>query len=87
MFLQWLVVALIVAGCSLYVAWTLLPASWRAATALALLELPLPPRAAAFLRKHSVVASGCACDGCDKSATPAPAPRVHTITLHPRPRK
>ena len=87
MLLQLLVVALIVAGCTLYATWTLMPAAWRAATALALLKLPLPTGAAAFLRKHSVVASGCACDGCDKSALKAPPPRVHTITLHPRPRK
>ena len=87
MLLQSLVVALIVAGCSVYAAWTLMPAAWRRATALALLELPLPVGAAAFLRKHSVEASGCACDGCDKSAAKAPAPRVHTITMHPRLRK
>jgi hypothetical protein len=87
MLLQSLVAALMVASCTLYAAWTLMPAAWRRATALALLKLPLPAGAAAFLHKHSIVASGCACDGCDKSALKAPPPRVHTITLHPRPRK
>ena len=87
MLLQSLAVALIVGACAVYAAWTLMPAAWRRATALALLDLPMPAGATAFLRKHSVAASGCACDGCDKSAAKAPAPLVHKITLHPRLRK
>ncbi len=85
--LQSLVVAVVVAGCIVHAAWTLMPAAARRAIALALLELPLPAGMATFMRKHSVVASGCGCDGCDKSPAKVAAPRVQTITLHPRLRK
>ena len=87
MLLQSLVVAVIVAACAVYAAWTLMPAAWRRTTALALLELPVPAEAAALLRKHSTKPTGCACDGCDKSATKAPPPRVQTIMVYPRLRK
>jgi hypothetical protein len=85
--MQSLVVALIVAGCAVYAAWTLMPGASRRAIAVALLKLPLPDGMAAFMRRHSVVASGCACDGCDKSVAKRAAPEVQTITLHPRMRK
>jgi hypothetical protein len=87
MLLQSLIVAMIVAGCAVYAAWTLMPAVSRRSIAAALLKLPLPAGTAAFMRKHSVVASGCACDGCDKSVAKPAAPKVQTITLHPRMRK
>jgi hypothetical protein len=87
MLLQSLVVAMIVIGCAIYAAWTLMPAASRRGIAVALLKLPLPGGMAAFMRRHSVAASGCACDGCDKSVTKTAAPKVHTITLHPRMRK
>ena len=88
MLLQSLVVVLIVAGCAVYVAWTLMPASLRRAIALALLKLPLPGGVASFMRRHSAQASGCGCDGCDKSvlkaAPPAGPASSATITFHPR---
>ena len=88
MLLQSLVVALLVAGCAGYAAWTLMPASLRRAIALALLKLPLPGGVATFMRRHSTQASGCGCDGCDKSvlkATPPAEPAgTATITFHPR---
>ena len=87
MLVQSLLVALIVAACAVYVAWTLMPAPWRRGLALASLKLPLPAGVATFMRRHSVAASGCACDGCDKSAAPAASPKVQTIVLHPRMRK
>lgn len=87
MLLQWLVVAVIVAGCAVYAAWTLMPAGSRRALALACLKLPLPTAVATFMRRHAAMASGCGCDGCDKSVSKAAAPEVHTITLHPRTRK
>ena len=88
MALQSLVVALLVCGCAVYVTWTLMPASLRRAIALALLKLPLPGGVATFMRRHSAQASGCGCDGCDKSvlkAAPAAGPATNaTITFHPR---
>lgn len=80
-------VAVIVVGCSIYAAWTLMPAASRRAIAVALLELPLPAGVAAFMRRHSAASSGCGCDGCDKSVAKLVAPKVQTITLHPRMRK
>ena len=94
MILQTLVVAVIVAACATYAAWTLMPASARRTLALALLKLPLPGPLAAVMTRHSVVSSGCACDGCDKSSksvakVPAgPVPGgVAPIVFHPRLRK
>ena len=40
--MQALIVALLVAGCSVYAAWTLMPAAARRAIASMLLKLPLP---------------------------------------------
>ena len=88
MLLQSLVVAVIVAACAVYAAWTLMPASLRRAIALALLKLPLPGGVATFMRRHSAQASGCGCDGCDKSvlkaAPPAGSASTATLTFHPR---
>jgi hypothetical protein len=68
---QIVVVALLVVACTSYAAWTLMPGSLRRRIAALLLKLPLPHRLAISMRKHSVQASGCACDGCDRSATSA----------------
>ena len=85
MLLQSLIVALIVFGCAVYAAWTLMPTTWRRGIALASLRLPLPATAAAFMRRHSAVASGCGCDGCDVGTKAKPAPSgPATITFHPR---
>jgi hypothetical protein len=85
---QTLIVALLVVVCSLRAAWILAPAPARRAVARALLTLPLPRLLATPLRKHADAASsGCACDGCDKSAdasTAKPAPTVAPITFHRR---
>ncbi len=90
--LQDLIVALLVAGCAVYAAWTLMPAAARRAVAGALLKLPLPASFALRMRKAATASSGCGCDGCDhapaktaKSAKASPAaPQV--VTFH-RPTK
>jgi hypothetical protein len=100
MLIQSLVVAVIVAACATYAVWTLMPAFLRRPLALALLKLPLPRRLSAAIEKRTTQASGCACDGCDKSksATAAttdptgPVPSQHPaggapLVFHPRPRK
>ncbi|HEV7576653.1 MAG TPA: hypothetical protein VGO85_11460 [Caldimonas sp.] len=85
---QTLVVAVLVAACSLRAAWILAPAAVRRAVARALLSWPLPRALATPLRKHARAASaGCACDGCDSgSAAQAKkaAPVVAPITFHRR---
>ncbi len=94
MILQTLVVAVVVAASATYAAWTLMPASARRTLALAFLKLPLPGPLAAVMTRHSVVSSGCACDGCDKSGKAVakvavgrvPA-GVAPIVFHPRLRK
>ncbi len=83
--MQTLIVALIVAACSVYAVWTLMPAAARRTLATTLLKLPLPASFAQKMRKAATVASGCGCDGCDsapvKSAGPS-APQV--VNFHPR---
>ena len=85
--MQALTVALLVLGCSVYAAWTLMPAAARRALASSLLKLPLPNPLALRMRKAATVASGCGCDGCDHApAKTAPkAPQV--VSFHPRPRR
>jgi len=87
--LQTAVVALLVAGCAVYAAWALLPATARRGIARALLKRPLPGFAARFLRRHAEASSGCGCDGCDRNvAAPPPAERPPAegapLVFHPR---
>ena len=88
--MQSLIVVLLVAACSCYALWTLMPTSARRTLALGMLRIPhLPRRLEARLQKSAQAASGCGCDGCDRSekkpATNAPAQQ--TITFHPRTRR
>ena len=84
--MQVVLVALLVAGCFVYAAWTLMPRAAKQALATALLKRPLPPFAAAVLRRHAVATTGCACDGCDAGARPAEASAAveKPITFHRR---
>jgi hypothetical protein len=87
--MQTLVVALLVLGCAVYAAWTLLPAASRRGLASALLKLPLPQPVAGFMRRHASAASGCGCDGCDRNvATAASEPGLPAgaapLVFHPR---
>jgi hypothetical protein len=81
---QAFIVALIVLACSVYVAWTLMPAAARRAIATRMLRLPLPAWLAKPFRKASLPAS--ACGGCDNCGdTTAPPDATKTIKFHPRP--
>ena len=85
--MQSLIVVLLVGACGFYALWTLMPASARRSIAINLLRVPhLPHRVEARLRKSSQAASGCGCDGCDRSEKKpaAKAPAQQTITFHPR---
>ena len=85
--MQTLIVALLVLGCSVYAAWTLMPAAARRAIALSLLKLPLPNALALTLRKAATVASGCGCDGCDRAPAKAAPKAPQVVTFHPRTRR
>jgi len=85
--LQSLIVALLVAACCVYVAWSLLPAAARRAVAVAMLRVPLPAGAARFMRKHAVAsaAGGCACEGCEHAGAAVKAPAEQPVIFQRRP--
>ncbi|MEO8804504.1 MAG: hypothetical protein ABI433_00355 [Burkholderiaceae bacterium] len=88
--MQSLIVAVLVGACSVYALWTLMPAGARRSLAIVMLRAPhLPRRVEARLRKSAQAASGCGCDGCDRSENKpaAKAPAQQTITFHPRTRR
>ncbi len=87
--MQTLIVTLIVAACSVYAAWTLMPAAARRTVAIRLLKLPLPRLLAARMQRAATAASGCGCDGCDRAPlkSQAAAPKPQVVTFHPRPRR
>ena len=88
--MQLLIVVLLVTACSAYALWTLMPSGARRSLALTLLRLPhLPRRIEARLQKAAQAASGCGCDGCDRSENKPTvnAPAQHTIKFHPRARR
>jgi hypothetical protein len=72
--MQDFLVGLIVAGCAVYAAWTLMPASWRRTSAGRALGLPLPKALRARAERLTRSAPGCGCDGCDGPATPKKNP-------------
>ena len=89
---QWVVVAVLVAGCGAYAAWTLMPAAARRRLATAAVERHWPLEQ--FWRRHARAPSGCGCDGCD-AAPLAKRPKAaassgrdpgeaRPITFHPR---
>ncbi len=89
--MQSMIVVLLVAACSAYALWTLMPSAARRSLALALLRLPhVSGRVEARLQKAAQATSGCGCDGCDRSEQKPPAPNAraqHPITFHPRTRR
>ena len=85
--MQNLIVALLVPACTLYAAWKLMPSAARRSLASSMLRLPhLPGPLEAGLRKHAQAASGCGCDGCDRSekSPSTKAPAAQPVTFHPR---
>jgi len=83
---QSLIVALLVTGCSAYAVWTLMPAAPRRVLAGWVLKLPLPALLAAPFERAARAASGCGCDGCDRSELkPKPPSAAQPLTFHPRP--
>ena len=90
MLLQSLVVTVVVALCSVYATWTLMPAGLRRTLAIRLLGLPVkfPAGFVARLQQAAQTASGCgACGSCDRAAPKRSTAAVQTITFHPRLRR
>ena len=71
MLAQTLIVAALVAACSVYVVWALMPSTLRRAVAVLLARQPMLARWGALRRAAAQPDGGCGCDGCDKSAKPA----------------
>ena len=84
MLIQTSIVAALVLGCAVYATWTLLPAAARRVLARQLLRMPWPAGVAARLRRHAQASGGCACDGCDRAATPRDSAQPQPIRLHRR---
>ena len=86
MLIQKLLVALIVAGCTAYAVWVLMPSTLRRSLAQRALKLPWPQAFASKLRRAAAAPTGCACDGCDgKPAKPA-ANTPQPIRIHRQPK-
>jgi len=86
---QSLIVALIVTACSAYAVWALMPSAARRVFAGWALKLPLPAPLAAPFERATRAASGCGCDGCDRSElkpkSSANANTAQPLTFHRRP--
>jgi len=79
---QQMIVGLIVMGCGIYAAWTLMPASARRSLATRALKLSLPE----FVRKpmQRALKPAGACGGCDScgDAKPATDAGVKPVRIH-----
>ena len=93
---QVLLTTAIVAVCALYAAWMLMPAAARRWFVRGVLAAPLPKEFADAIAPYAIAPTGCACDGCDRSALAKPAAKeakalgagpsasISPITFHPR---
>jgi hypothetical protein len=84
---QAIVVAVLVAACAVYAAWTLAPRAARRALAGALLKRAWPAPVVRFLERHAQADAGCGCDGCDAAEKRAPAAPggAQPVTFHRKP--
>jgi hypothetical protein len=82
--MQELIVALIVAACSVYAVWVLMPSALRRALALRVQHWPWPAFLAGRVRRAALAPTGCGCDaGCGAKA--APPAQAQPIRFHRRP--
>lgn len=84
--MQHLIVGLLVALCSVYALWSLMPVALRRPLAGWLLRVPGLGQAgplAGVLRRAAAGPNACGCDGCDaKPAAPARADAAVPIRIH-----
>ena len=81
---QTLIVSLLVSLCSVYAAWTLMPAAARRALATWLLGFNLPQPLAKPLAKAAAPGTACGCSGCDRAAPAVASKAVYTVQIHRR---
>ena len=87
MTLQSLIVFMLVTGCFVYAAWTLLPQVVRRALANGLLRLPLPRSWVSGLQQAANAAAGCQCSGCEHAQPKASPPGTQALVFYPRKRQ
>jgi hypothetical protein len=90
MLLQSLIVFMLVTGCFMYAAWTLMPQSVRRLLGRGLLRLPLPEALRSICQKADSAAVGCHCSGCDRATVKRGASQktepiaAKPVVFHPR---
>lgn len=84
--MQNLLVALIVAGCTGYAVWVLMPSALRRVAAQQALRLHWPRPIAARLQKAAQASTGCGCDGCDAGKPKPAANASQPIRIHRQPK-
>ena len=83
--MQELIVALIVAACTGYAVWTLMPSALRRALAQRLLRGRWPAPIARRLQRAATASAGCGCDAGCEAKKPAPS-AAQPIHFHRRPK-
>ncbi len=84
MSVQAVIVAILVVGCSLYAAWTLMPAAARRAAARVLLRMPLPRAVERRLQQQLAASPSGGCDGCDAGSKKPAASDPQPIRIYRR---
>ena len=87
MTMQHLIVFLLVAGCSVYALWTVLPVAARRFIAKQLVQLPFGSAWRTRFQKAASAASGCDCSGCDKVVDQTRKAKPQVIRFHVPPGK
>ena len=83
---QHLVVFALVAACSIYALWVLMPTVARRFFARHLAKLPMAAAWKARLQQTATAPSGCDCSGCDKVVDAQRKARPQVVHFHPRPK-
>jgi hypothetical protein len=81
---QTLIVAVLVSGCVVYAAWSLMPGAAKRLLAKGLLRWPLPRAVHTRLQTLANAAGGCGCSGCDRAPLKTPAVVGQPLVFHPR---
>jgi ferrous iron transport protein B len=81
---QYLIVFTLVAGCSVYALWTLMPISVRRLMAKQLMKWPLGSAWKTRFQQAASASSGCDCSGCDKVVDQTHKKRPQVVHFHTR---
>ena len=83
---QHLVVFALVAGCSMYALWVLMPTVARRFIARRLAQLPITTAWKTRLQQTATASSGCDCSGCDRVVDLQRKARPQVVHFHARPK-